>query len=89
MNAHGRPIVIFRMYSLSMARRRPPNYAPWTMRPFRRLGIAIWDNWRMYKVGLFDVLARQPVPTRDGGSIDGSGSVDRVDMQGSCQGKGV
>lgn len=43
------------------------------MRPFRRLGVSIWDTWRMYSVGLWTNIRRDSErPTPDGGVAYGS-----------------
>ncbi|KAL2797359.1 hypothetical protein BJX66DRAFT_91511 [Aspergillus keveii] len=80
------PTGLMRIFSLRMARAQK-NYGTWAMRPFRRLGITIWDKWRMHQVGLLCVYARGQVPTPDGGFIeavpqDGPPRVDWVEMHG-------
>ncbi|KAL4862679.1 hypothetical protein BDV12DRAFT_178490 [Aspergillus spectabilis] len=50
----------------------PTSHAFIDFRPWRRLGIPIWDSWRMYKLGLFDMSRNggEVVPTPDGGILD-------------------
>ncbi|KAJ0421464.1 hypothetical protein BJY00DRAFT_282296 [Aspergillus carlsbadensis] len=80
------PIGLMRIFSLRMARAHK-DYGTWAMRPFRRLGVTIWDKWRMHQVGLADVYSRDRVATPDGGfvepvSLDTSLRIDWVGMHG-------
>ncbi|RDW72592.1 uncharacterized protein DSM5745_07764 [Aspergillus mulundensis] len=52
---------------------QPPNYDIWDMRPFRRLGVVIWDPWRMYLAGLSDWDVLEGIPTPDGGVVEEEG----------------
>ncbi|CEL11522.1 hypothetical protein ASPCAL14624 [Aspergillus calidoustus] len=77
---------LMRVFSLRMARAQK-NYGTGAIRPFRRLGVTIWDKWRIYQVGLLRVFSRGRVPTPDGGFIeavpqDGPPRVDWVEMHG-------
>ncbi|KAL4908729.1 hypothetical protein BDW74DRAFT_145220 [Aspergillus multicolor] len=46
-----------------------PSYTMADMKPWRRLGIALWDSWRMTTAGLFQCLSPGRVPVTDIGSI--------------------
>ena len=42
-------------------------------RPFRRLGAILWNDWRMYSVGLHSSTSREKmIPTPDVGFVDGN-----------------
>ncbi|KAL5362251.1 hypothetical protein BJX96DRAFT_166525 [Aspergillus floccosus] len=52
---------------------RDLQYAP----PFRRLGVTIWDTWRIFFAGLLDNMFRKmeiPIPTPEGDTISGENS---------------
>ncbi|KAL5335197.1 hypothetical protein BJX70DRAFT_401800 [Aspergillus crustosus] len=70
---HPRQCLLFSGATSSVALEREPiSYALVDFRPWRRLGMPIWDEWRMYRLGLFN-FPRSPgqvVPTPDGGILD-------------------
>ncbi|KAK6810543.1 hypothetical protein RU639_013712 [Aspergillus parasiticus] len=57
-------------YSKGFLRRIPGSAAMRDIRPFRRLGVLLWDKWRVFSVGLIKKPHRGVIPTPDGGFID-------------------
>ncbi|KAL5338028.1 hypothetical protein BJX70DRAFT_367910 [Aspergillus crustosus] len=60
-----------RLYGHTLKRHNAADCRRSDLRPFRLLGIVIWDNWRVYQIGLLEHKARQRTPTPDGGYIEG------------------
>ncbi|KAL4867880.1 hypothetical protein BDV12DRAFT_170488 [Aspergillus spectabilis] len=70
---HPRQCMLFSRASSSLTREREPiSQAFVDFRPWRRLGMPIWDEWRMYKLGLFNFPRNggEVIPTPDGGILD-------------------
>jgi hypothetical protein len=42
------------------------------IRPFRRIGVVLWNSWRMYSAGLLSSTSRGSNCTPDGGFVDGN-----------------
>ncbi|KAL4736249.1 hypothetical protein BDV11DRAFT_211348 [Aspergillus similis] len=61
---------IFQHQSGAASRGREPASNPFVaFKKWRRLGVTIWDGWRMYRVGLYDGPPRRPgevIPNPDG-----------------------
>ncbi|RMZ38529.1 hypothetical protein AFCA_000018 [Aspergillus flavus] len=60
----------FSVYSRRLLRRIPASAAMRDIRPFRRLGVLLWDKWRVFSVGLIEKTRRGVIPTPDGGFLD-------------------
>ncbi|KAE8143614.1 hypothetical protein BDV38DRAFT_276697 [Aspergillus pseudotamarii] len=60
----------FSSYSKILLRGIPSSAAMLDMRPFRRLGVLLWDTWRVFSVGLITKPRRGVIPTPDGGYLD-------------------
>ncbi|OGM45295.1 hypothetical protein ABOM_006461 [Aspergillus bombycis] len=52
-----------------LLRRTPSSAAMLDVRPFRRLGLFLWDTWRVFSVGLINKPRRGDIPTPDGGFL--------------------
>ncbi|OJI97586.1 hypothetical protein ASPVEDRAFT_301060 [Aspergillus versicolor CBS 583.65] len=46
--------------------REPASHSLVNLKPWRRLGVIIWDTWRIYSLGLCDFNRKQAMPTPDG-----------------------
>ncbi|KAI9042759.1 uncharacterized protein KD926_005089 [Aspergillus affinis] len=60
---------IFWYASASASNNRPSNRRFVNFKRWRRLGVAIWDEWRMHRIGLFDGPPQSPgevIPTPEG-----------------------
>ncbi|KAL4864930.1 hypothetical protein BDV12DRAFT_188581 [Aspergillus spectabilis] len=42
-----RQVAMFTIFGSQMSQEPDPDYTLWQMRPFRRLGVVIWDPWRL------------------------------------------
>ncbi|KAJ5457869.1 hypothetical protein N7475_009257 [Penicillium sp. IBT 31633x] len=63
----------FQNESQRVSRARGPSFGLSYFRPWRRLGLVIWDSWRMYSVGLCYFPSRGPgldPPNPDGSAWD-------------------
>ncbi|KAH8430880.1 uncharacterized protein LDX57_008544 [Aspergillus melleus] len=64
---------IFQRSSTSVSlNREPSSYSFVNFKQWRRLGLVIWDAWRMHRIGLFEGPPRRPdevIPTPDGGFL--------------------
>ncbi|KNG88868.1 hypothetical protein ANOM_003713 [Aspergillus nomiae NRRL 13137] len=60
----------FSAYSRSLLRCTPSSAAMLDVRPFRRIGVLLWDSWRAFSVGLLNKPRREGIPTPDGGFMD-------------------
>ncbi|RAK97453.1 uncharacterized protein BO80DRAFT_428296 [Aspergillus ibericus CBS 121593] len=59
------------VYDMLMARRRTATCME-DMRPYRRLGMCIWDAWRVYSAGLLSFRCVGMIPTPTGGFVEPS-----------------
>ena len=50
--------------------REPSSYSLVNLKPWRRLGMIIWDTWRIYSLGLYDFPRKQAMKTPDGGLLE-------------------
>ncbi|KAB8256688.1 hypothetical protein BDV32DRAFT_153083 [Aspergillus pseudonomiae] len=64
----------FSACSRQLLRRNPSSAAMRDIRPFRRLGVLLWDTWRVFSVGLQRRPCREGIPTPDGGFLDSGNS---------------
>ncbi|KAL4754357.1 hypothetical protein BDW72DRAFT_166732 [Aspergillus terricola var. indicus] len=68
-----RHLAIFRHASTTASHERPPSsYSLVNFKQWRRLGVVIWDAWRIYRLGLFEGPPRNPgeiIPTPEGGCL--------------------
>ncbi|KAA8646798.1 hypothetical protein EYZ11_009955 [Aspergillus tanneri] len=58
--------------SMASIQRLPSSYSFVDFKQWRRLGVVVWDAWRMYRIGLFEGLPRSPgevIPTPEGGYL--------------------
>ncbi|KAE8382210.1 hypothetical protein BDV26DRAFT_254082 [Aspergillus bertholletiae] len=65
---------IAKFSAYSRMRFNPGSAAMRDMRPFRRLGVLLWDTWRAFSVGLLKQPRREGIPTPDGGFLDSDDS---------------
>ncbi|KAL2811730.1 hypothetical protein BDW59DRAFT_167960 [Aspergillus cavernicola] len=65
-------IAVFKNASGVSRQRQPTSYSLVNMKPWRRLGVIIWDIWRVYSLGLYDydISRTEPIPTPDGGILE-------------------
>ncbi|PLB44467.1 hypothetical protein P170DRAFT_480227 [Aspergillus steynii IBT 23096] len=61
-----------RASTLASLERVPCSYHFVAFKRWRRLGLVIWDAWRVYRLGLFEGVPRRPgevIPTPEGGHL--------------------
>ncbi|KAK2762135.1 hypothetical protein FQN54_001142 [Arachnomyces sp. PD_36] len=61
---------LFRSFGLRLTRARPPVLEMIEIQPFRRMGVLLWDKWRMHSVGLMPITLLERIPTPDGGFVE-------------------
>ncbi|EED21914.1 hypothetical protein TSTA_091550 [Talaromyces stipitatus ATCC 10500] len=61
---------VFHSLGMALSRARSAVTGMVEFQPYRRLGVLLWDKWRMYSVGLMPNTAQMRVPTPDGGFIE-------------------
>ncbi|KAL2871453.1 uncharacterized protein BJX67DRAFT_342269 [Aspergillus lucknowensis] len=54
----------------SLARKVRPSEVLLNMKPWRRLGLVIWDTWRMQTIGLYRIGNSRQLPTPDGDFLE-------------------
>lgn len=59
--------VMFRLISKLRLQSRPIVTGLQDVRPYRRLGVFMWDKWRIYSAGLMDRSSTRDSPTPSGG----------------------
>lgn len=69
-NSASRAGVIFRLL-VTRTRNLPEWFRCWDVPALRRLGLGLWDYWRMYSAGLMECPPGR-VPTPDGGFVEPS-----------------
>lgn len=69
-NSASRAGVIFRLL-VTRTRNLPEWFRCWDVPALRRLGLGLWDYWRMYSTGLMECPPGR-VPTPDGGFVEPS-----------------
>lgn len=50
--------------------RKPSSHSLVNLKPWRRLGMIIWDDWRMYSLGLYELPRMKALPTPNGGLLE-------------------